>query len=199
MLWIGEPPRVRNPVALCEGHKVFTFDLLSIPQVNQVLSFIERTDKWHASKVTAGSTTVQRSHHRNQSQISVYLNATREQLIVCEWFKCLREPIAAMLGLDAAALVWSEIAQYQKSVNGDFFNWHRDPSPKFPLKAIAICYLSDAQSHELVGGTTDFALDSVVHSVTPKQGRVVTFDPYILHRGAPVTGGTKYAFTFGWV
>lgn len=201
MIWIGGTPSIANVTPLVEGHKVFTFDYLSTAQAGQMVSIIERSDRWHRSHVTSDSPhTVRRAPLlRNQTQISVYLNSTRDQLVFAEWFKCLRDPIASMLGIDPSPLVWSEVAQYQRSQNGDYFNWHRDPSAKFPLKAIALCYLSDADSHELVGGTTDFMLDSVVHSVTPKRGRVATFDPNILHRGAAVTHGMKYAFTFGWV
>lgn len=201
MIWVGGNPVVANAAPLAEGHKVFTFDYLTRAQAAQVVSFIERSDRWHSSHVTSESPHAVRRAPllRNQSQISVYLNSTRDQLVCAEWFKNLREPVASMLGLDAAALTWCEVAQYQRSMNGNYFNWHRDPSAKFPLKAIALCYLSDHDSHELQGGTTDFMLDNTIRSVVPKCGRVAAFDPNILHRGAPVTHGVKYAFTFGWV
>lgn len=200
-MWVGGNPVIANVTPLVEGHKVFTFDYLSTAQTAQMVSLIERSDRWHRSHVTSESPHAVRRAPllRNQTQISVYLNSTLHQLMFAEWFKCLRDPLAAMLGLDPAPLVWSEVAQYQRSQNGDYFNWHRDPSAKFPLKAIAICYLSDAESHELEGGTTDFMLNDRACSVTPKRGRVAVFDPNILHRGAAVTRGVKYAFTFGWV
>jgi prolyl 4-hydroxylase len=45
---------------------------------------------------------------------------------------------------------------------------------------------------DFAGGTTDFETDEGDFSITPKPGLALFFEHPLLHRGAPVTHGTKY-------
>jgi hypothetical protein len=63
------------------------------------------------------------------------------------------------------------------------------------MSALALCYLSDALSHSLVGGETLLRPHgySDIITIVPKQGQFIVFDPSIPHKGNMVLLGIKYA------
>ena len=60
-------------------------------------------------------------------------------------------------------------------------------------KVTSLLFLSDYESHGLVGGGTSLIK---YFSVIPKRGRVVVFRSKEYHCGVPVFEGQKYAFVF---
>lgn len=85
-----------------------------------------------------------------------------------------------------------DLRQYQLSEAGGFFKWHKDSVVTLARKVVSILYLSDFDEG-LVGGETEFKVDSQIFTITPQKGVLVMFRPEIVHRGAKVVVGHKYA------
>ncbi len=93
-----------------------------------------------------------------------------------------------------------QMLQFQRSLPGDFFGWHLDTSPARPATRVAILYLSDKESHGLVGGETEFSRPGEGRlKVTPKQGKAVVWDAGLRHRSHKVSKGVKYALVGVWL
>lgn len=79
--------------------------------------------------------------------------------------------------------------QVQRTRPGEGFDWHADEDGKRRVAIIA--YLND----DFEGGETEFRYQDL--KVRPQRGSMLLFPPYWthVHRGVPVTKGTKYIVT----
>jgi hypothetical protein len=145
---------------------------------------LEGDERWAAAMV------------RTDSGSRVSINKRRQSVIqLGKTEGLLREFGDWFCGLVAPQAQEFFVVQYQRSMTGDFFDWHRDRSKFRPATAVAMAYLSDADTHGLVGGETEFEIEGRIERVVPKQGTVVVFDAGLRHRGCPVQSGVKYCLT----
>jgi hypothetical protein len=87
----------------------------------------------------------------------------------------------------------TRVLQYQRTLPGGHFRWHIDSIATRPIACVALLYLSDAGSHGLTGGATEFRIDGKEIAVAPVAGTAVLFHGLLEHRGAPVDAGSKIA------
>lgn len=87
------------------------------------------------------------------------------------------------------------VFQYQRTLPGGHFTWHRDGATFRPIAAVWMLYLSDHETHGLSGGQTELEVPGRTVRVTPEAGRVVMFGGEVRHRGCVVEAGTKFCLT----
>lgn len=88
-----------------------------------------------------------------------------------------------------------QFAEYT-SPHGNF-NWHIDKVYKNKIRKLtAVVMLSDTSSFE--GGILELKFNNEETNPNIKQGDIIIFPSYVLHRVTPVTFGTRYTMV-GWV
>ena len=98
---------------------------------------------------------------------------------------------AELEGMSAAGL--NERFRFYRYEAGQKFDWHRDGAfhrsdREWSLLTL-IFYLNDGYE----GGETEFEyVTEGTLQITPRAGHALVFSHPLLHRGAPVRGGTKY-------
>lgn len=81
---------------------------------------------------------------------------------------------------------------------GDFFDWHLDFGTAFSSsrKLSISVQLSPENSYE--GGDLEFMINQKTVSAPRKQGTVIIFPSFIMHRVTPITKGTRRSIV-GWI
>lgn len=96
---------------------------------------------------------------------------------------------------DVEGIKEMQIAKYDESEQG-FFDWHMDISTGFLSRKISLSVpLNSPDEYE--GGDLEFN-EGIPRTLPQKEGCVVSFPSFVLHRVTPVTKGCRYSLV-GWV
>jgi len=88
--------------------------------------------------------------------------------------------------------------QLTRYTEGDFFDWHLDfgAGESSARKLSMTIQLSDPDEYE--GGDLEFMINQKTVKVPRKQGTIVIFPSFIMHRVTPITKGIRQSIV-GWV
>ena len=179
--------------------KIWTFELLTPEECDYILSLIG--DNAKESYVEGGV-----GNHYKEMKIKkkrrdvLCLEASRmtpEQLYFARMLEDMRPLVTDLLKSDQDPwdlnyALWQYL-WYKPEMK---FTWHSDANDLMPDRiGTFLVYLSDFQSHNLIGGETQFRINEKgkVLSLPVKRGHGVLFDSWMLHQGAPVLRGDKHA------
>lgn len=158
------------------------FDVLSPEECDYLIQHTESIGYDEATVNMGNEQHVMKPNLRNNSRV----NITDDSLCNKVW-DAIKTHIPSKIG-DDHALFLDDTFRCYRYYPGEFFGWHVDGSTRKNgnrSKYTVLIYLND----DYVGGETEFE-----HSkVKGTKGSVVVFPHKLLHQGATVISGTKYA------
>jgi PKHD-type hydroxylase len=80
--------------------------------------------------------------------------------------------------------------QFTRYQAGGLYDWHLDIGPTTQTRKLTLILNLDDPS-DYKGGGTEIQTGNIPDALTKDQGAVIVFPCYMLHRGAPVTEGTR--------
>jgi len=189
-------------------------DLFSAAECSELVALADAQDGWRDAIVSRGGEAQVRRGRRRARQLTV-AGGRADASLQARFEPWLARVERLAIDLDRAhfrlGIRGIRDAQLVEYVRGGFYGWHPDSRDHAFRKLTALCYLTDRESDAVRGGETSFAPPAIARLVlrrrrrrapaswqrwlpatqTPRRGRVVVFDPTLLHCAHRVRAGRK--------